>query len=453
MSILPPHARAVAVRRPASGRLQAQVRLPGSKSLTNRALALAALAGRPLTLTGPSDSADSAVMRHFLERLGWRVAIGQQLGEPVWQLTPPAAPPDPARLIAIDLGHAGTAARFLTAVCTRLPGTFILDGSERLRQRPLAPLVQALVDGGAHIEALDRPGQLPLKVVGLPSAQPSHLTVAAGLSSQLASALLLLAPALPSGSSVALAGELVSEPYLRMTVALCDSFGAQWQAPPEAPRRFELVHVAQPPERWAIEGDWSAASYWLSLAATLPTELSLSHLNPASLQGDAGQLRHFLHFGLEFSFDSGVMRVRNTQGNLIRPFDLDFSLMPDLAQTFAVLALFAPQGPSHLAGLDTLPLKETDRLRALVTELSTAGAEAIVTQGTRGLGLSVRPLPPGHYAGAPIATYDDHRMAMAFALLAHREPVVHLQHPAVVVKSYPRFWDDLATAGYTLSFS
>ncbi len=440
-------AHSVTVRRPTSGRLLADIRLPGSKSITNRALALAALGGRPLTLFGASDSADSRVMRRFLEQLGWTVAVDDTR----WQLTPPSAPPDPARTVTVDLEQAGTAARFLTAVCTRLPGTFVLDGTERLRLRPMAPLVAALTAAGAEIESLGEPGQLPLRIVGRPDTRPMHFTVSAALSSQLASALLLLAPALGSGSRVTLAGSLASEPYLQMTVGLCRSFGAGWQAELDQPRDWTLVHEGAAPDSFEVEGDWSAASYWLGLAATLPSELRLRALNPASLQGDAAQLRHFLHFGLELRFDGGVMTVVNTQGNLIRPFDLDFSLMPDLAQTFAVLALFADAGPSHLAGLDTLPLKETDRLEALVAELGSTGAEALVTQGTRGLGLSVNPTQ-SHPPARPIATYDDHRMAMAFALLANRFERVVIRHPGVVVKSYPLFWNHLASAGYQVQF-
>lgn len=442
--------RIVTIRRPESGRIDGEIRLPGSKSLTNRVLAMAALQQRPLTLIGASDSVDSQVMRSFLEKIGWCISINEN----TWQLAPPTAAADPDRLVMIDLAQAGTAARFLTAVCTCLPGTFILDGTQRLRERPLAPLVDALKAAGARIEPLEKPGQLPLKIFGKDKPGLRHVKVSAELSSQLVSALLLTAPALAPYSTVTIAGDLASEPYVKMTIGLCREFGMNWAPSETHSKAWTLAYEGTPPARFEIEGDWSAASYWLALASTLPSRLSLSALNPASLQGDALQLRTFLQLGLEFRFDQRTMLITNTQGNLARGMDLHLVDTPDLAQTFAVLAVGASDGAgSALTGLDTLPAKETDRLVALVSELHPIGAEAIITHDKElGLGLNITPTGKP-YAVPPIATYEDHRMAMAFAVAANFLDTITIENPDVVAKSYPRFWDDLASVGYRLSFS
>jgi 3-phosphoshikimate 1-carboxyvinyltransferase len=432
-------ANAITVVKPAQGYIAGNIALPGSKSLTNRALVVAAQSNRAFTIDNASDSEDSAVVLRFLQSLGYGVAVKDS----TWTVSPQTVASGDNETIHIDLHEAGTAMRFITAFCCTCNGTFVLTGTERLRQRPIAPLVTALQQAGADIQYEDKQGFLPIRIRGNGAWRPAQFTVAAGESSQFVTALLLLAPRLTLGCTVRLAGALASEPYVRMTVGLLQSLGIAWQST-DAGYRLERNTVEA--DGYLVESDWSAASYLLGLAATIKADVTLRHLRADSLQGDAAQLAIFRQWGLNMEWvGTDALNVTNPTGALLpRPLNFDFSPMPDLAQTFAVLAASA-NGSSRFTGLHTLPLKETNRLQALVTELAKLGIGATATEESLFIegGTLQTPIQS-------IGTYNDHRMAMSFAVAANLLGRTTIEAPQVVRKSYPRFWDDLATLGYAL---
>jgi 3-phosphoshikimate 1-carboxyvinyltransferase len=277
--------------------------------------------------------------------------------------------------------------------------------------------------------------------VGRPGLRFHDTVLDASLSSQFLSALLLLAPQLPVRSTLVVdTRRLASRAYADLTLRMLESLGVQWQ---ETETGWQLTANQLEVHHYEVESDWSAASYWLGLAATLPSELTLSTLRPDSLQGDRRQLEVFRRWGLFIQEQENSLEILNEVGNLVRPLELDCSQMPDLAQTFAVLACFADRS-SQLTGLQTLPLKETDRLQALVAELKRLGVQAHATTDT----LVV--VPAAFEYNHPIATYDDHRMAMSFSLLANLLEKVTILQPGVVQKSYPGFWHHLQSVGYSL---
>jgi 3-phosphoshikimate 1-carboxyvinyltransferase len=417
---------------PAAAQLQGTVDLPGSKSESNRALLFGALVPSPFALRNCSDCEDSQVFLSWLHTLG----IGPRQADDTLQLDGHLSQVTPTDYTH-HLGLAGTALRFITAASCWTPGTHVLTGAPRLLERPVRPLVDALRAAGAQIRYLDREGYLPVHITGQPQWRPTAFAIDASQSSQLLSAILLMAPLLPIGCRVQVLG-LTSRSYYALTTALLASWGYPW-----LPEGDSLV--LQPPTalptRHTVESDWSAASYWLGLAATRPALLQLRWLLPDSLQGDAGQLAIFRQWGMHLRFEADTLLVDST-GCQVAPLDFNFEQMPDLAQTFAVLATWAT-APSHFTGLHTLPLKETDRIQALVAELANLGVDSRATSES----LSI--LPTATQAlQRPVATYHDHRFAMSFALLANKLPRVPIADPMVVAKSYPAFWSHLAQLGY-----
>ena len=313
-----------------------------------------------------------------------------------------------------------------------------------MRNRPVRALVDALRTLGAEIDYMEKEGFPPLKVTGrrLPGGE---VTLDAGVSSQYISALLMIAPSMTRGICLNLTGTLVSEPYLRLTVALMRQFGIIVE---EERQTFTVRPQTVRPIPFTVEADWSAASYWYEVAALsqTPVEIELPGLLPDSLQGDATIASLFRSFGIHTDFTSEG-RVRLTRRGMALPnrFDYDCVRIPDMAQTLAVTCAML-HVPFRLSGLQSLRIKETDRLKALQTELCKLGVVLTEHDGKvlewDGNRCDAEPEPV-------IATYDDHRMAMAFAPVAlRRKGGISIANPEVVSKSYPRFWDDLQTAGF-----
>jgi 3-phosphoshikimate 1-carboxyvinyltransferase len=410
-----------------------QLKITGSKSETNRLLLLQALYPT-IVLENTSNSDDSEVMLKVLKDF--------HLPSSIFHL--------------FDVHHAGTAMRFLTAYFAIQEGKeIILTGSSRMKERPIKILVDALKNLGADITYEENEGFPPIRIKGKKLSK-NKVTLDANVSSQYISALLLIAPKLVNGLELTLEGAITSIPYIKMTLALLDEIGVETTFEKNI---INIQHLDQVPPsrvRGLIESDWSSASYWYSIIALseIGTQITLSSYKKNSLQGDAALVEIYKSFGIETVFASNGIILHKV--NNLKPETLNFKLSdsPDIAQTIAVTCFGLGIG-CHLTGLHTLKIKETDRLEALKNELSKFGATISVTNDS--LTLLAHNLFDGEYSppleGYPqggVATYQDHRMAMAFAPLAIKLPII-IQNPEVVSKSYPTFWDDLKSFGFRIS--
>lgn len=419
--------------------LRTSVALPASKSLSNRALVIAALSGGA-RLDRLADCDDTRVLLSALRDRPER----------------------------IDIGAAGTAMRFGTAFFATQSGNRVLTGSERMRRRPVGILVEALRRLGASIEYAGEEGFPPLRVEGR-TLRGGCIELSAGTSSQYISALLMVAPVMTEGLRLRLTGTVVSRPYIDMTLALMRRFGAdaEWvdartlQVAPGGYRHSGQTYTA--------EADWSAASYWYEMVALTPDAdacVRLSGLDADSLQGDSRVSDFFRPLGVTTTFGNGEAVLRKAVPTLPQgeAYCLDLTQQPDLAQTLAVTCA-ALRRPFRFTGLQSLKIKETDRIRALRCELAKIGCHVgeahdaelfFYPEATRPASAPVLADPtPAATASAPpvipaIDTYDDHRMAMAFAPCALLRPGLVINHPEVVSKSYPDFWKHLKTAGVRL---
>jgi len=406
------------------GRLEGTLRLPGSKSFTNRALVAAALAPGESELVHPLDSDDTRVLAEALGRLGARVDVRRD----VWFVRGPLSPPR-GEEVRLDVGPAGTPARFLLALLSALPGRFVLDGSARMRERPMGPLVDALRSLGARIEAIGREGFLPLRVEGGTLAG-GDVPVRADVSSQFVSALLLASPVVPGGLRVRTEGRPVSGAYVELTRRVLQAFA------PEGDYR---------PARFVVPGDDSAACFVIAGAVVSGGTLRLEGLDPDSPQPDAAFRRWAAEAGGRLRWDgAGEGAVLAVEGGApVGPVVADVDPAPDAALPLAALVAFS-RGVSRLAGVARLREKESDRLSAALDLLGRAGASARVEDEGAGPALVVDG-PAGVPRCAGFAASDDHRVAMAAAVLALGLPGgCTLDAPEVVSKSYPRFWDDWA---------
>lgn len=403
----------------AKPRLHATIQLPSSKSISNRALVINALAGNKLLPQNVSDCDDTRVM------LQWLTAD---------------AVPD-----VIDIGAAGTAMRFSAALLAVQPGTHTLTGTERMQNRPIAILVDALRQLGANIAYINKEGFPPLRITGRPAAAAGGmaLTLSGSVSSQYISALLMIGPAI-GGLTLTLEGNIVSVPYIDMTLSIMRDFGAQCQWVDN-----HTLHVAAMPycqQLYLVESDWSAASYWYELVALTSdtdAEVCLPGLFQQSLQGDAEGARLFARLGVTTTHtqhEGQPAVLLRKGGDVARRLDYDFVNIPDLAQTFAVTCCMLGI-PFHFTGLQSLKIKETDRIEALKTELRKMGY-VLHDRNDCELMWDGERCPAD--ADIIIDTYDDHRMAMAFAPAALVLDTLRVRHPEVVSKSYPRFWQDVA---------
>jgi 3-phosphoshikimate 1-carboxyvinyltransferase len=413
--------------------IQATVRPPGSKSITNRALIVAALAEGTSRLTGALDSDDTRVMIESLRRLGLRVPH-----DPACQTIEidGCAGRPPADSAELWLENSGTSIRFLTAAACLGHGARRLDGNARMRQRPIGPLCDALNELGASVRCEGDRGCPPVSVRanGLPGGRA---TVAADLSSQFLSALLLTAPCADSAVELALQGPLVSEPYVAMTVRLMADFGVQVET---RPGDYRIEPQRYRGRAFAIEPDASAASYFFAAAAITGGDITVEGLSRESLQGDVQFLKVLEQMGCTVQWNADSIRLR---GGVLRGVDVDMNAISDTAQTLAAVAVFA-QGATRIRNIAHVRHKETDRIRAVVTELNRLGVDAQEQDD----GLTIHPQADGspRIRPAVIETYDDHRMAMSFALVGLRAAGIRIANPACVGKTYPAFFDDLAAA-------
>lgn len=402
--------------------LDAVVRPPGSKSLTNRALVAASLVapGSVSRLVDPLEADDTIVMRDGLRALGVMI---DDVDDP-WLVLGAGGALTPGD---IDAGASGTTARFLTAVAATVDGTVGIDGSARMRERPIGPLVDALVGLGAKVESAG--GYPPLTVTG--PVAPGSTSVSGAVSSQFLTALLLIAPTLGEQVTIEVTDGLVSAPYIAGTIEVVSAFGGSVVV--DGP-----VHVVAPTgyrkTTYEVEADASAAVYPAVAAAVAGGTVAIAGIPEHSTQPDLAVLDHLVAMGCRVARDRGLIVVHGPEGSL-DPVDVDLSVAPDGALGLAVACLFA-SGPSRLRGLGTLKVKETDRLTALATEIRRLGAGAEVD----GDALVIHPRV---MAGAEIQTYDDHRIAMSFSLAGLRVPGVTIADPGCVSKTWPGWFDVL----------
>lgn len=401
-------------------RVSGVVSLPASKSVSNRVLLINALTDGACDIRGAAECDDTTAMIAGLSRSAAGAAV-------------------------TDVHGAGTSMRFLTACCCLREGTCVITGSARMLSRPIGTLVDALRSLGARIEYLGQEGFPPLRITG-GGMKGGRVKMQASVSSQFASALLLIAPRLPGGLTLELAGEIASRPYIDMTLRLMREFGAK--ASWTGDDTIAVEEGRYTPRTFHVESDWSAASYWYEavLLSDGGAGVLLKGLREDSVQGDIKVTDYFGRLGVSTSFtDEGVMIEKRPEAAGKAEFDLRGE--PDLAQTLAVACAMAGVR-FEFSGLDNLKIKETDRLAALENEmrklgfnLRRGGAGRISWDGSR--------LPAEE--SPVIRTYGDHRMAMSFAPASLKLGKVVIEEPRVVEKSYPRFWDDLAAAGFKIN--
>ena len=400
-------------------------RLPPSKSLTNRAYAIAMLASAPVTVEHPLAAEDTRRFLDVLERLGY----GTEVGPAAVTIRPPARLPDRAEL---DCGASGTLLRFLVGACAALPGEWRIDGTPRLRERPVGPLAAALSELGAGIRFSDREGYAPLVVRG-GRLRGGRVKIDAGDSSQYLSALLLAAQRAEGPVEIEVSA-LASAPYVELTVDLLERFGGRVEHP-----RPELW-IGRPGEirggTVAIEPDLSAGAYPAAAAALTGGDLLLEGVRLDSRQGDVRFLALLESMGATVAQEADGVRVR---GHALRAVDVDLSRIPDQVPTLAALAPFA-LGTTAIRNVAHLRLKESDRLAAMASELARAGAPVVERpDGLEIDGVWAEHPPPS----APVAidAHDDHRIAMSMALVGLRRPGLSIRDPRVVAKSWPGYWE------------
>jgi 3-phosphoshikimate 1-carboxyvinyltransferase len=400
----------------ADRKIVGEITLAGSKSISNRALIIRALSKDHFQVDRLANAKDTKLLIKLLE----------------------------SNTEVRDAGAAGTTFRFMTAYLSTKEGSQVLTGTERMKQRPIGVLAEALKKLGAKIEYIEKPGYPPLRI-GSPEkfGQEKELSIAANTSSQYISALLMLAPTLPNGLELHLEGEIVSRSYIEMTLNLIQYFGVQyhWEG-----NTIKIEPQEYKGKDFVVEADWSAASYYYALAAFADElDLQLNGLFEESVQGDSALVEMMEHFGVKSTFNENGVHLSKIEGHqLPEIFEWDFILCPDIAQTLAVVcAGLGVKG--RFTGLSTLRIKETDRIMALEVELAKVGVKVyedpnaegyFIVEGTSNL--TQRPT---------FDTYEDHRMAMAFAPFGMLGEI-EMNEPMVVVKSYPDFYEDYEKIGF-----
>lgn len=446
------------------GSVNSSIVLPSSKSISNRALAIGALAGSIASITNLSDCDDTEVMQRWLTE----------------------------RPSTVDVGAAGTSMRFSTALLAVGQGEHVITGSERMKNRPIKILVDALRRLGADISYVEKEGYPPLRIVGKGGLSCGSVSLPGNVSSQYISALMMIGPYLKDGLILTLTDKVISRPYIEMTMSLMRQFGAKvyWDCSSDESNGIvdeycnsnstvdELCHsngtvdeslesnsaddkstesnvIIVEPGRYAVksfnvESDWSAASYWyemVALSSEGDARVLLSGLYEDSLQGDSKGREVFSLLGVKTEYTKdGVLLSKKTRE--VDTLEYDFVKMPDLAQTFVVTCCMMGV-PFHFTGLESLKIKETDRIVALKNEMAKLGFDLedrndseLLWDGRR------RALTAEEYDSVAIDTYEDHRMAMAFAPVALVNGSIRINNPHVVSKSYPRYWDNLLAAGF-----
>jgi len=410
-----------------TGPLRGRVRPPGSKSLTNRALACAALARGQSRLTGVLDSDDTRVMIAALDQLGIAQAVDRL------RQTIEVSGCDgriPACAAQLFVGNSGTTVRFLTAIVALGQGEYRLDGTPRMRERPIADLLDAMAQLGVDVQCLGERGCPPV-VVHAAGLRGGRADIRGDVSSQFLSGLLMAAPYAREMVELVVSGQLVSQPYIRMTLSVMEAFGVRVEAAENS--RFLIPNTAGYQAReYAIEPDASAASYFFGAAAVTGGEVTVEGLSVASLQGDVAFVDVLAQMGCQVRRSSDSITA---VGRPLRGIEIDMNPISDTVQTLAAVALFA-DSPTTVTGVAHIRHKETDRIHALAVELRKLGAE--VDEFADGLRITPRPLHE-----ATIDTYDDHRMAMSLALAGLRVPGVVINDPGCTSKTYPDFFEDL----------
>jgi 3-phosphoshikimate 1-carboxyvinyltransferase len=409
------------------GAMDGRIRPPGSKSITNRAFICAALAEGDSTLEGALDSEDTRVMLDGLARLG--IATASEIGSATIRVQG-CGGRIPSSHANLYCANSGTTIRFLTALVALGNGRFRLEGTPRMHERPIGDLLDALAQLGVSATS-ERANGCPPVVVEADRLGGGQANIRGDISSQFLSALLMAAPYAALPVELVVDGPLVSRPYVQMTLNVMESFGVGVATNDLARIRIPQGRYAS--RTYAIEPDASAASYFFSAAAIAGGRVVVEGLSKGSLQGDVAFCDCLAQMGC--SVDYGTNEIGVTGGEL-RGIDADMNAISDTVQTLAVVALFA-EGPTTIRGVGHIRHKETDRIGNLAVELRKLGAE--VEERADGLRIVPRPLH-----GAAIDTYDDHRMAMSFALAGLRVSGVTINDPGCTAKTYPKFFDDLA---------
>jgi 3-phosphoshikimate 1-carboxyvinyltransferase len=405
-----------------------EVYLTGSKSECNRALVIEALSDGKVRVENISDAADAVTLSQILNR---RLQVAGEANELAASNASPAT---------VNIGPAGTAMRFLTAYFTLQDEEVILTGSERMKQRPIGILVDALRKLGAQIDYEENEGFPPIRIKGNIKQATNTVSVQGNISSQYITALLLIGAKLPLGLELHIEGELTSRPYVEMTLAMLQQAGIKhrWNDNVISIMRQDFKQTTLP-----VEPDWSAASYWYSIAALADeADLFLHGLTQYSLQGDSVITELMANFGITSQFKDGGVHLQKEAKPIVRKI-FDLKECPDLAQTIIVVCA-ALNHEATFTGLETLKIKETDRIKALQNELAKIGVKLIEKGQVYKLDCSEKFIPERVF----INTYDDHRMAMAFAPLALMIPQIEVEDAKVVEKSYPAFWTDLEKVGF-----
>lgn len=382
-----------------------QIHLPASKSISNRALILNALAYSPFDIQDLSDCDDTRVTVKALD----------------------------SNNTTFDIGAAGTAMRFLTAFLAKTVGEWIITGSERMKNRPIKLLIDALTSLGARIEYVEKEGYPPLRIFGS-ALMGGEISLNGGVSSQYISALMMIAPYMQNGLKIKLEGNVISVPYIRMTMSMMKEYGVKVEF---ENNEIDIKPQLYKPIQYKVESDWSAASYWYEILSIIGKgQVFLSGLNANSSQGDSKVAELFEQLGVKTEYQpEGVLITSN--GKFTDKFEYDFVNQPDLAQTFAVTCCLK-NIPFHFKGVQSLKIKETNRVAALINELTKLGY--VLFEPTEGeLAWAGERCEPAK--DISIATYEDHRMAMAFAPAALKI-TISIEEPEVVSKSYPNFWKD-----------
>jgi len=410
---------------------------PGSKSLTNRALIIAAMAEGRSVLSGALDSDDTVAMSESLRRLGIEV---QHDADAATMTVIGHGGRLPKTSAELEVGNSGTSIRFLTGMLGFAGGEYTLDGIQRMRERPIGPLVDALAQLGANIQALSPNACPPVKIDGA-AIVGGNVSLSGNLSSQYLSGLLMAAPLASQDVTLQIVGPLISKPYVEMTCAVMRSFGVNVESvampanvnPTDVTNRF-VIPAGQEYQAtdYAIEPDASSASYFWAVPAILGGTATVHGLNEQSLQGDVGFVRFLEKMGCHVEFGENSISV---SGPAKRGIHIDMSDVSDTVQTLAAVALFV-DGPTTVTNVAHNRVKETDRIGNLAIELRKFGVQ--VDEQPDGLTIH-----PGPLNGAEIETYDDHRMAMSLALVGLKQAGVRILDPGCVSKTYPRFFDDL----------
>jgi 3-phosphoshikimate 1-carboxyvinyltransferase len=405
------------------GVIEGEIFLPASKSISNRALIINYLSGNKLRLFNVSRADDTILMEKLL------TIVTKNKGSSI--------------PIPIHCGNAGTTARFLTALLAITPGHWLITGSDRMKERPIGILVESLKQLGATIEYKEKNGFLPLLIEGNP-IKGGEIEIDSSVSSQFITALLIIAPSMEDGLNIKLKGEITSMPYIEMTLKMLRQFGIN------ASFVKDTIRIGQQEIKTGeltIEPDWTSASYWYEIAAfAVDVHIFLNDLQKNSLQGDAILPSIFEQFGVKTEYLADGIKLTKS-GEVVSEFTFDFTQYPDLAQT-TIVTCAGLNISGIFTGLDSLLLKETDRIQALYTELNKLGIK-IKTNGLSELRIQNTELRT--QITESIKTYSDHRMALAFAPLALIFGSIQIENPGVVSKSYPGYWEDLKRAGLILT--